>query len=273
VNANYGLITNVGRAHLEGFGSFEGVKQTKGELYDAMKLRGAPIFLNAFDDDLRTMAEERGFCLFDSAVPYVDAHLLSCNPFLSFEWSAEQNKPSHSVQTQLVGAYNMANLRAAVTVALHFGVEPERIDEALEEYVPTNNRSEFRKTDRNQLIVDAYNANPTSMAAALTNFSLIEAPHKMVILGEMRELGEESLSEHRKVCEQLQQLAVERIWLVGENFCKVSEQWPKLMLPQVTLFANVQEVKDTLQKDKLTDYTILVKGSNGTRLFELPALL
>lgn len=273
VNANYGLITNVGRAHLEGFGSFEGVKQTKGELYDAMKLRGAPIFLNAFDDDLRAMAEERGFCLFDSAVPYVDAHLLSCNPFLSFEWSAEQNKPSHSVQTQLVGAYNMANLRAAVTVALHFGVEPERIDEALEEYVPTNNRSEFRKTDRNQLIVDAYNANPTSMAAALTNFSLIEAPHKMVILGEMRELGEESLSEHRKVCEQLQQLAVERIWLVGENFCKVSEQWPKLMLPQVTLFANVQEVKDTLQKDKLTDYTILVKGSNGTRLFELPALL
>ena len=273
VNANYGLITNVGRAHLEGFGSFEGVKQTKGELYDAMKLRGAPIFLNAFDDDLCTMAEERGFCLFDSAVPYVDAHLLSCNPFLSFEWSAEQNKPSHSVQTQLVGAYNMANLRAAVTVALHFGVEPERIDEALEEYVPTNNRSEFRKTDRNQLIVDAYNANPTSMAAALTNFSLIEAPHKMVILGEMRELGEESLSEHRKVCEQLQQLAVERIWLVGENFCKVSEQWPKLMLPQVTLFANVQEVKDTLQKDKLTDYTILVKGSNGTRLFELPALL
>lgn len=270
VQADWGLISNVGRAHLEGFGSFDGVKKTKGELYDDLIARGKNIFLNALDDDLREMAEKRGFRIHDNAIPYVEGRVAECNPFVKMQWRASDDDEWQTVQTHLIGAYNIANLRAAVTVGLHFGITPEQINHAIGNYIPTNSRSEFRNTGRNNLIVDAYNANPSSMAAALTNFQFIESIHKMVILGDMRELGPDSTKEHQNVVDMLKKMDVEEAWLVGSNFASAITDGSEMT---VRKWDNVEDVKAELGKQPLTGKTILIKGSNGTKLFQLPELL
>ena len=264
VEADFGLITNVGRAHLEGFGSFEGVKQTKGELYDDLHKRGKKLFLNAFDTDLLQMAQERGFALWEGALPYVEGRVSEVAPFVEMQWRAEDDAPWHTVRTNLIGAYNIANLRAAVTIGLYFGIAPEQIDHALSAYKPTNSRSELREVGSNRLVIDAYNANPSSMSAALTNFSFFDCEHKMVIIGDMRELGEESLEEHKRIVKQLQEMELERIWLVGEEFSKVAEEGMRV-------FKDVEEVKEALRAEPISDSTILIKGSNSTKLHQLPA--
>lgn len=268
VAADFGLITNVGRAHLEGFGSFEGVKQTKGELYDDLHKRGKKIFLNAFDEDLLEMAQSCGFVLFEDALPYVEGRVSKVTPFVEMMWRASDEESWHTVQTNLIGAYNIANLRAAVTIGLHFGITPEQINHALETYKPTNSRSELRQVGSNRLIVDAYNANPSSMSAALTNFSFFEDKHKMVILGDMRELGAESLQEHKKIISKLAEMDLERIWLVGEEFEKAVSD---LANCEIVNFNSVDEVKAALKKEPISNFTILIKGSNSTKLHQLPA--
>ena len=266
VHANCGLITNVGRAHLEGFGSFEGVKRTKGELYDDLQKRGCFAFLNTKDADLTDMATERGI----ETLPYVQGEVAECSPMLCVRWYCTEEDKWHTVQTNLIGSYNLANVQSAITVGLHFGVEPALIDKALEEYVPTNNRSEFRDTGRNRLIVDAYNANPTSMAAALDNFNQMQAENKMAILGEMRELGTDSAAEHQKVVDQLATMELDEIWLVGQEFTKTD---CSALKTAHTIFANVEEAKERLTSSPVSSCTILIKGSNGTRLFQLPEVL
>lgn len=266
VQANCGLITNVGMAHLEGFGSFEGVVQTKGELYADLKQRaGSFIFLHADNPHLTRIAEglhavtygqpEKGYD--------VEGEVLAATPFLAIRW----RKPGcewHEVQMQLIGTYNVENALAAVAVGLHFGVAPEKIDAALAHYKPTNNRSEWVKTDRNDLIVDAYNANPTSMKAALDNFHTIQHAHKMVILGEMRELGAASVEAHQHIVDQLlamPELAADKVWLVGESFRPFASTFRH--------FPSVEEVKQELQAHPVSERLVLIKGSNGTRLFQL----
>ena len=203
-----GIITNVGRAHLQGFGSFEGVIKTKGELYDYLRTReDGLVFLNADNDYLCDLLSED-----DSlwVTPYstdvekqyecISGEVIECSPFLKFRWrkplmELEETGAStkwHKIQTHLVGAYNIDNLLAAVAVGINFEVDRKQICHALENYVPTNNRSQLVQTEHNRLIVDAYNANPSSMAAALQNFMLMEAKHKMVILADMLELGRAS---------------------------------------------------------------------------------
>ena len=265
VQADCGLITNVGRAHLEGFGSFEGVKQTKGELYDDLQTRSCFAFLNTKDTDLTDMAAKRNIKI----APYVDGEVAECNPMLCLRWYCHTDEQWHTVQTNLIGSYNLANVLSAITVGLHFGVEPANIDMALEEYVPTNNRSEYRNTGRNSLIIDAYNANPTSMAAALENFKQMSATDKMIILGEMRELGADSITEHQRIISILSTMKLSDIWLVGQEFCKSDRS----ALGKHTVFNNVEEVKSNLCSTQLSGRTILIKGSNGTRLFQLPELL
>ena len=268
VQADYGLITNVGRAHLEGFGSFEGVKATKGELYADLSARGKKAFINAFDNDLMEMGRKASLTLFDTLLPYVEGRVSEVNPFLQVQWREDDEMPWHTVQTHLIGAYNIANVRAAVSVGLHFGVPADDIDAALEAYQPTNSRSELRQTEKNSLIVDAYNANPTSMSAALDNFEFIETPHKMVVLGEMRELGADSKQEHQKVVDRLKQSKIECIWLVGKEFANVAEDDERIQL-----FPTVEEVKSQLAVHPVEGFTILIKGSNGTKLFQLPEAL
>lgn len=278
VQANYGLITNVGRAHLLGFGSFEGVKHTKGELYDDLSMRGGRIFLNALDDDLREMAQSRGLLTGQQAIPYVEARVESCSPFLCIQWREDDYEPWQEVKTHLIGAYNIANLRAAITVGLHFGVTPQQINQALEDYQPTNSRSEFRQTAHNRLVVDAYNANPSSMEAALTAFAFVEGNHKMVILGDMRELGNESQKEHLRVLNQLQGMQLEQVWLVGSEFAQATKELQKDRDAEENPtgylnFENEKQVEEYLSAHPLDNHIILVKGSNGTGLFRLPDLL
>lgn len=266
VQADCGLITNVGRAHLEGFGSFEGVKRTKGELYDNLKARGRFIFLNTMDAELNAMASEREM----DAIPYVQGEVAACAPMLCIRWFCDAENAWHTVQTNLIGAYNLANVLSAITVGLHFGVMPADIDRALENYTPTNNRSEYRNTGSNRLIVDAYNANPTSMAAALENFKLMQAENKMAILGEMRELGADSHTEHQRVIDLVSTLQLSEAWFVGEEFSKTDTS--ALSTPH-SLFKSVEQVKELLSTTPLSGRTILIKGSNGTKLFQLPEML
>ncbi|WP_276816920.1 UDP-N-acetylmuramoyl-tripeptide--D-alanyl-D-alanine ligase [Segatella maculosa] len=273
VEPTCGMITNVGCAHLQGFGSFEGVKKTKGELYDYLKAHDGLLFLNESNPDLVEMARQREM---DRIVTYgqsadadVQGEVVSCAPFLKFSWrnlaTTVSKMRTYEVETHLIGAYNIDNMLAAITIGLHFGVTPEQINHALESYIPSNNRSQLEVTAKNKLIVDAYNANPSSMAAAIENFKLIQAMRKMAILGDMRELGEVSEKEHQKVVDKLKADGFETVWLVGEEFGKTETTFRK--------FKNVDEVKAELTAHCPKDYYILIKGSNGIRLFELPELL
>ena len=222
------------------------------------------------------MASSRGFQIGQQAIPYVEARVESCSPFLCIQWREDDDEPWHEVKTHLIGAYNIANLRAAITVGLHFGVTPSQIDQALEAYQPTNNRSEFRQTEHNRLVVDAYNANPSSMEAALTAFAFVEGSHKMAILGDMRELGAESRKEHLRVLHQLQGMELEDVWLVGSEFAQAlteKQAEGECGHAKYRTFENEKQVEDYLSAHPLSGHTILVKGSNGTGLFRLPALL
>ena len=264
-----GLITNVGKAHLQGFGSFEGVVHTKGELYANLAERsGSVIFVNADNPHLMGILPEAIETILytqdASKAARVCGEVVACDPFLRLRWR-EADGPWHAVTTHLIGSYNLDNVLAAVTVGLQFGVTPQQICAAIEGYVPSNNRSQLTETAHNHLIVDAYNANPTSMAAALDNFSLMQVSPKMAILGEMRELGASSAEEHQRIVERLANCPFDMVWLVGSEFATIDCPYRK--------FANVEEVKAALAADCPQGYYILIKGSNGTKLFQLPELL
>lgn len=264
-----GLITNVGKAHLQGFGSLEGVVKTKGELYDNLATRdGSVIFVNAGNELLMNIVPANvqavHYCQgIECQGQCVIGEVVACDPFLRLRWNACGQW--HQVATHLIGSYNIDNVLAAVTVGLHFNVEPSSICKAIENYVPSNNRSQLTETGRNHLIVDAYNANPTSMAAALDNFSLMQVSPKMAILGEMRELGASSREEHMAMVNRLKECAFNQVWLVGEEFNDIDCDYRK--------FADVEAVKEALKAEPVNGYYILIKGSNGNRLFQLPELL
>lgn len=262
---DYGIITNVGKAHLEGFGSFEGVIRTKGELYDFLREKGnATIFIQNENPYLNKIAVGLT-CVRYGQTPGLDVtgKVVACSPFLHFSWTAEG--VSHEVQTHLIGAYNLDNALAAVAIGRYFGVEDTQICHALSSYVPQNNRSQLVHTASNTLIVDAYNANPTSMMAALENFRQMEAAHKVAILGDMKELGEGSHEEHQKVVDFLKECGFERIMLVGPEFGSTVSSFEH--------YKDVKEVEALLAAHPLLECCILVKGSNSMKLSELPASL
>ena len=277
-----GLITNVGRAHLEGFGSFEGVINTKCELYDFLRSRkDSLIFINADNEHLmERIGDDENLWLSpystqpENRITCISGEVISCDPFLKFRWREPQmileqegrSNKWHKVQTHLIGAYNIDNLLAAIAVGINFGVERKKICSALEEYVPSNNRSQMTVTNSNHLIVDAYNANPTSMQAALENFKLIQADRKMAILGKMGELGSIWKEEHQKVVDFLKEVHFDEVWLVGDEYYEVDDC-------PFRRFHNVEEVKEAIRQQQPQGYYILIKGSNSNKLFELPELL
>lgn len=262
---DYGIITNVGKAHLQGFGSFEGVIRTKGELYDFLRAKGgATIFIQNENPYLNGIAEGLTCVRYgQTAGLYVSGELISCSPFLSFRWTAEG--VSHEVNTHLIGSYNLDNMLAAAAIGRYFGVSDDDISSALASYLPHNNRSQLKETADNKLIVDAYNANPTSMMAALKNFRQIEAPHKMVILGDMKELGEASREEHQKVVDYLKECGFDRVVLVGPEFAAAIHSYQT--------FQHVDEVLADIRIHKPQGYYILIKGSNSMKLSQLPEYL
>ena len=261
-----GMITNVGKAHLEGFGSFEGVVKTKSELYDYLRSKeNAFIFLDK-DNEVLCQAsaglENIGYGMENDAL-YVSGKLHACAPFLAFEWKHEGK--THDVQTHLIGSYNIKNALAAIAIGCRFGVPAEDICEALDNYIPSNNRSQLTKTADNHLIVDAYNANPTSMRAALENFRLMEVPHKVAILGDMKELGEGSTEEHRQIVSLLTTCNFEKVILVGAEFGKVNENFEH--------YPDVEAVKEIFTQNKPKDKFVLIKGSNSMKLAQLKEVL
>ena len=259
---DYGLITNVGRAHLLGFGSFEGVKQAKGALYRWLGSRkGSVIFINEDDDDLRGMAAGLPCHFFGYGMKYQKAELLPTTPDAPF---LGLRLPDAEVHTQLVGAYNAANVLAALAIGDYFGVPRTEAIAAVEAFTPANQRSQMVRTERNTLIVDAYNANPSSMKAALENFAAMQAPGKTVMLGDMRELGDESLAEHIKVLKQLETMDV-TAFLVGEEFKKASMAVDCHNL-SFTAFADSEKLAAWLRQSRLSDLVILIKGSRGIQM-------
>ena len=280
---NCGLITNVGRAHLQGFGSFEGVCKTKGELYDFLINHDCPLFVNRDNEYLMQMVSSHLSPLTSHLSPdiyyygqsdnpdiLIHGEVISCAPFLKFRWREQDADAGYTsewmeVQTHLIGAYNLDNMLAAITIGYVNNIPFEQINHALENYVPTNNRSQLTETQKNHLIVDAYNANPTSMKAAIDNFRLMEVSPKMAILGMMGELGDVSQEEHQKIIALLEEARFDEVWLVGSEFQKANSPF--------RTFANVDEVKATIIQEQLNGRYILIKGSNSTKLFQLPELL
>ena len=276
-----GLITNVGKAHLQGFGSFEGVIKTKCELYDFLRTRkDGLIFINADNDYLvDQIGDEEDIWLSpystdpENQYTCISGEIIACDPFLKFRWREplmtleEEGRSTkwHKVQTQLIGSYNIDNLLAAIAVGINFGVDRKKICAALEAYTPSNNRSQMTVTEKNHLVVDAYNANPTSMQAALDNFRRMEVPHKMAILGQMGELGAESDAEHRHLVADLEASGFDEVWLVGDNFADIPCDFRK--------FHDVEEVKTAIREQQPEGRYILIKGSNSNKLFQLPELL
>lgn len=267
VEPDCGMITNVGKAHLEGFRTFEGVVKTKGELYDYLRSTNDKlVFLDKDNEHLCGIAQglhSVTYGMEGAEGLTVSGRLMACTPFLTFEWKHQDEV--YGVQTHLIGAYNIKNALAAITIGCHLGISSADICKALKEYIPTNNRSQLIETECNQLIVDAYNANPTSMAAALENFRLMEAPHKVAVLGDMKELGESSIDEHYKVIALLKQYNFERVILVGTEFAKVDTIYEH--------YKNVEELKRALLKEKPHGKYILIKGSNSLNLSGLKECL
>ena len=264
VHPNYGIITNVGRAHLEGFGSFEGVIRTKGELYDYIRRSKGKIFIKKENEYLQSIAkgiEQITYGNGDDA--FASGQVVSCDPFLVFNW--KQQGKLHTVETHMIGSYNLDNVLAAVTVGRFFKIPAERISRAIAAYEPTNNRSQFKKTDNNELIIDAYNANPSSMKVALDNFITMPVQPKAIILGDMRELGPTSNELHAEVVEQIKKGQFDKVFLCGEHFSKVGKEFSP--------FATTEAMTEELRRQPLKGYHILIKGSHSMGLEKLADIL
>ena len=268
---NYGLVTNVGKAHLLGFGSFEGVKKTKGELYDYLRRTADKVFLNVDNPHLCSMAAERNLqsdperpysLVIPYGLEYQQAEVLPSNPenpFLRISLAGRE------ISTSLVGSYNADNVMAALCVGKQFGVDFEEAVKAIEAYIPSNNRSQMQKTSRNTLIIDAYNANPSSMEAALNNFAAVQAPVRIAMLGDMLELGDDSLAEHVAVIRRSLSLGLQKVCLVGKEFGKALAEM-RSAGENVRHFDSSDQLATWVEKTAVSDAVILIKGSRGTRM-------
>ena len=272
---DFGLITNVGKAHIEGFGSAENIVIAKTELYKHIIRKQGTIFVNGENTKLTEKAQGANLVLYGTKPSnHLQGEITGRGPRLSFcfkvmkAFGKAQTGMEGKVNSKLVGDYNLENFLAAITIGLHFGVSPENAIKALEEYTPSNHRSQLAETGKNTVILDAYNANPTSMGLALKNLASMPETKKAAIIGDMLELGITSQEEHQKVLEQLFQLNLELNIVVGPEFCKASKGISGL-LP----FENVEKASEWIKTNELKGYTILVKGSRGIKMEKVMDLL
>jgi len=264
---NYGIITNIGKAHLEGFGDFEGVKKTKKELYDAIEKSNGKLIVNLDDEILTSILPKSISTRTYGTQVQADIYgeLESLSPFVEMNWS-NANYKSSSLQTQMIGKYNFYNYLAAAAFGIEFEVTPEKISEAIKEYTPTNNRSQVKKTKLNTLILDCYNANPTSMKSALESFALIENENKLFIIGDMKELGKETFSEHQKVINQVESLGLTG-YTVGKEFSQFNST------AVLGNFESNQSIKNKFNNAPIAGKLILLKGSRSIGLEILEEVL
>ncbi len=266
---DYGLITNVGMAHLEGFGSMEGVKKAKKELYEYLEENGGLVFINEQDKTLRGMLGE-----FDGGIIWyggtgdsvISGEVLETDPLLRIRLEIK-GYGLLEVDTGMVGSYNLENILAAAAVGLHFGISPDHLRMTIQHYRSDNNRSQQLNTGHNVLILDAYNANPTSMRLAIENFRSMLHPNKSVILGDMLELGDATETAHREVIDLLETDGIKEVLLVGSSFANIE------VPVSYFVFSSVAECAEWLEKHPLRDRMILLKGSRGIGLEKLLGLL
>ncbi|WP_345725303.1 UDP-N-acetylmuramoyl-tripeptide--D-alanyl-D-alanine ligase [Sinomicrobium weinanense] len=251
---DYGYITNFGKAHLEGFGGFEGVIKGKSELYEHLMQREKLVFYNAEDSiqqqKLENYSRKFGYDTRGNADVFVE--FTGAGPFVSLKMN------DIDINSHLIGRYNFNNIAAAVTIGSYFDIPDDEIKTAIESYVPANNRSQIVEKNGNRIILDAYNANPSSMKLALENFAALPYPDKTVILGDMFELGDEADTEHQHIADQVSELPAGNAILVGEHFFKTRSDHHK--------FRTFEELKAYLLKNKLKNKTLLIKGSRGMAL-------
>jgi len=263
----HGLINNCGKAHLEGFGGEEGVRKGKGELYDYLKLHNGIAFINSDLDYLVKMSQGIGTVISygtnSGQLQAKEFELVTgqnTNDFLALEITTSTNAAiAHKIiKTQLVGAYNLPNVLAAISIGLAFEVPVTKIMTAIENYMPTNSRSQLIEWKNNKVILDAYNANPSSMQLAIENFAKIDAAKKILCIGGMRELGKESQAEHQALIEQIKAAHFEKVILVGKEFESCQHAF--------TYFKNSTLAKNWLDQEDFTNHFFLIKGSRGIQM-------
>lgn len=268
---DFGLITNIGKAHLEGMGGYEGVIKTKTELYDFIRHKDGMVFVNSIHEVF--LKHSAGMhCIYygQRESDFVCGDFLDSNPYVRFRWKCDKEdtnlKDKPVLETVLMGFYNFENLLAAAAVGTYFGVDEQAVNDALCNYNPDNNRSQMLATGNNLLIMDAYNANPSSMEMALRNFAEMKKPHKVLILGKMMELGETWETEHQRIATLANETGAEKIFLVGDLYKKAG------INDCTQLFNEVGEAQNYFKENPLKGCTILIKGSRSNRLESLKDL-
>ncbi len=261
----HGIITNVGMAHLDGFGGFEGVKKGKAELYAYLKQTNGYTFINRDNPNLLEMSMAAGL---DKLIYYgtengntIKGELKSSDPFIAVNWT--NHEVSSTVKTNLTGSYNFENILAAICIGDFFDMSPEEINSGLSNYQPKNNRSQLTKTEKNTVICDFYNANPSSMAAALKNLSVISADKKLAILGDMFELGPESHDQHQLIVKQANESNLDQIIFIGKDFYTFKDSFTGIF------FETPAEAATFLAENQVHDQLVLLKGSRGMKLESL----
>jgi UDP-N-acetylmuramoyl-tripeptide--D-alanyl-D-alanine ligase len=270
-NPDYGMITNIGKAHLEGFGGIEGVKKGKSELYKHIKQKNGKIFINGNDSVLMELSNDLDKIYYGENSDFdVHGKLFLNSEFVEFKWNVRgesiDNQPL--VKTHMFGQYNFINLLCAACIGNYFGVTANDVNDALASYIPEMNRSQIKKTLSNTLILDAYNANPSSMGLAIDNFNKQVFDNKIVILGDMLELGEYSEEEHKKIIKQIECCDFKRVVFVGIQFFKLKDQFSKFQF-----FKNIEELHANVDAIKINGSIILIKGSRGIRLEKIVDIL
>jgi len=251
----HGIISNCGKAHLEGFGGEEGVKKGKGELYSFLRNNNGTAFVYTGYDYLVEMSAG-----IQNIVPYVNGSIQSSEPFLTVDASINENETA-IITSQLVGSYNLPNILCALTIGKHFGVPQHKMVAAIENYAPSNSRSQLITKGTNTIILDAYNANPSSMKVAIENFEKLAGNHKIVLLGAMMELGEHAAAEHLALLQLIANCNFKHVVLVGKDFAALQTQ-----MPQFVYLQNALEAKDWLEKQNPTQAQLLIKGSRSMQM-------
>ena len=253
----HALITNCGKAHLEGFGGMEGVRKGKGELYDFIRENGGTVFINWDYHYLQTMSLGiKDLIKYGTIEGDIIGNIIESNPFLQV--SIKDEEGLSSISTQLVGDYNLPNVLCAVAVGKYFKVPNDKIKSAIENYTPTNSRSQLIQQETNSIILDAYNANPTSMKAAIENFAKLAADSKVIFIGGMMELGEESLAEHESIINLIKKYDWEQVILVGVDFNKINHPF--------IYFNASSEAKEWFDAQHFTNTHFLIKGSRSMQM-------
>ncbi|HVV54773.1 MAG TPA: UDP-N-acetylmuramoyl-tripeptide--D-alanyl-D-alanine ligase [Mucilaginibacter sp.] len=273
----HGLITNVGKAHLEGFGGVEGVKKGKGELYDYLSREEGVAFINCDDPVLMEMQQVRGM---KNVVYYGDSESSSLvsgritdnSPYLALEWTDHSNGQNYTIKTQLTGAYNLVNILAAICIGLYFKLAPEEVNTGITGYQPKNNRSQVVQTATNMLICDYYNANPSSMAVAIENLGKIEAGRKVLVLGDMFELGEEAAAEHEAIIRKALDADVDEAIFIGKEFHRAGMKTNDIDRGKAVFYPSTEEALEGLKARPVQNATVLIKGSRGMALERLAEL-